>query len=66
MELVEKIKKLQKKTEKELKGKESYQEMKEAFLILEEAGVTKEPSYNLQTIENMGMINPVFSNSKNT
>lgn len=66
MELVEKIKNLQKKTEKELKNKESYQEMKEAFLILEEAGVTKEPTYNLQTIENIGIVNPVFSNPKNT
>lgn len=64
MKLEEKIKKIQKNTEKKLKDEKSYQEMKKAFLILEEAGISKEPTYNLQTIESMGKSIPVFTDLK--
>lgn len=64
MEQEKKIKKLKKETEKKLSAENSYQEARKALLEIEATGVKIEAHYNLQTIENMGKVIPMFANIK--
>jgi hypothetical protein len=65
MKFEEKVKKIKKDNSKftvKSKSNRNYIEMKKAIQLLEKNGLFHKPNYNLQTIENRGIIIPHFTN----